>query len=498
MSLVDFLKSKNFLAQDEKPSISRLRTVLREYLQTVLTKEQYQAFSDMLNFCDVEDGNKFLMLGYAGVGKTFVLNWLIAYIIFCRPYTLKITAPTNKAAAVIRNNLKSNEFMDDNVIDLLEVNTLHSLLKIKMSINSKGECYFDTKKVDTEALTSYLGEKIILIVDECSMIDETIYNIIDSLDIKIIFVGDPCQIPPVNKTESIVFKNKSKAIVTELTQIMRQSVGNPIIAKSKAIRDNIREANCVDYKTELIGTQGIIYYTQGKKEEFFTRLSDTFCSREYKEDINHAKVISWTNDSVNNINKLIHRLRFGPAARIIMPGEYVTTLSPCFTKPFNGDDERRMIANTNSDFIIKNIIEDFTLPFVYKNKKHEIDMDVKFKTVHFTATDLITNEDVIFDLIKDCSKHEWHRCIEFLKNKAISAKVPSEKVKLWKVFYTLKEINDNLNYSYSITAHRSQGSTYKNVFLIESDIDKNKDIYERNRIKYTAYTRAKENLYIML
>ena len=125
-------------------------------------------------------------------------------------------------------------------------------------------------------------------------------------------------------------------------------------------------------------------------------------------------------------------------------------------------------------------------------------MDVKFKTVHFTATDLITNEDVIFDLIKDCSKHEWHRCIEFLKNKAISAKVPSEKVKLWKVFYTLKEINDNLNYSYSITAHRSQGSTYKNVFLIESDIDKNKDIYERNRIKYTAYTRAKENLYIML
>ena len=64
MSLVDFLKSKNFLAQDEKPSISRLRTVLREYLQTVLTIEQYQAFSDMLNFCDVEDGNKFLMLGY--------------------------------------------------------------------------------------------------------------------------------------------------------------------------------------------------------------------------------------------------------------------------------------------------------------------------------------------------------------------------------------------------------------------------------------------------
>ena len=30
MSLVDFLKSKNFLAQDEKPSIGRLRTVLRE------------------------------------------------------------------------------------------------------------------------------------------------------------------------------------------------------------------------------------------------------------------------------------------------------------------------------------------------------------------------------------------------------------------------------------------------------------------------------------
>jgi len=54
-----------------------------------------------------------------------------------------------------------------------------------------------------------------------------------------------------------------------------------------------------------------------------------------------------------------------------------------------------------------------------------------------------------------------------------------------------------VSYSYSITAHKSQGSTYNTTFVLEDDINVNIDVVERNRIKYTAYTRASNKLYVL-
>jgi len=54
-----------------------------------------------------------------------------------------------------------------------------------------------------------------------------------------------------------------------------------------------------------------------------------------------------------------------------------------------------------------------------------------------------------------------------------------------------------VKYNYAITAHKSQGSTYQHVFLIEDDIDKNPRYIEKNRIKYTAVTRPAESLKIL-
>ena len=54
-----------------------------------------------------------------------------------------------------------------------------------------------------------------------------------------------------------------------------------------------------------------------------------------------------------------------------------------------------------------------------------------------------------------------------------------------------------MNYAYAITAHKSQGSTYNTTFVLEDDIDVNSDIVERNRIKYTAYTRSSKKLYVL-
>jgi ATP-dependent exoDNAse (exonuclease V) alpha subunit len=69
--------------------------------------------------------------------------------------------------------------------------------------------------------------------------------------------------------------------------------------------------------------------------------------------------------------------------------------------------------------------------------------------------------------------------------------------KSWIKYYEFMRRYADVIYGYSITCHKSQGSTYTNAFVLEDDIDMNLNVVERNRIKYTAYTRASKKLYVL-
>ena len=68
----------------------------------------------------------------------------------------------------------------------------------------------------------------------------------------------------------------------------------------------------------------------------------------------------------------------------------------------------------------------------------------------------------------------------------------------WGKFYEAKRMFADIGYNYAITAHKSQGSTYETAFVVESDIDIQRDIENRNRIKYTAFTRPSKRLVIII
>ena len=67
----------------------------------------------------------------------------------------------------------------------------------------------------------------------------------------------------------------------------------------------------------------------------------------------------------------------------------------------------------------------------------------------------------------------------------------------WVTYFNILKWNAEVGYNYAITAHKSQGSTYTHVILIEEDMEGNKRTVERNRIKYTAYSRPTNKLFIL-
>jgi DNA replication protein DnaC len=176
------------------------------FLKTSLTDSQTSAVKKLEQFLS-NSNHVFILKGYAGTGKTFMLGGLRQYLdAIDRPYCF--VAPTGRAAKVLRKKTKCAAF------------TIHSLIyqldtkESRMDIDSDGnyKLYFK-KRVNEYPLNT------VFIVDESSMVSDT-YSESESMKFgsgkllsdfigfvdckginrKVLFLGDHVQLPPVNST----------------------------------------------------------------------------------------------------------------------------------------------------------------------------------------------------------------------------------------------------------------------------------------------------------
>jgi len=209
----------------------------------------------------LEDGTSFFtLLGKAGTGKTFITQQLMRLV---APAEVAITAPTNKAVTVLR---KFNQDVD--VMCL----TIHKFLGLKVGKKQGKSILIKNKRFDP----SQFADINLVIVDEASMIPDDLLKRIqrDANDWgrKYLFIGDPFQLPPVDHTETKAFNIGQKY---ELTEIIRQAKGNPIIACADAIRKAI---DLGDEPKLIPGTEGKLGVELVNRKEFEERIRNHFKS----------------------------------------------------------------------------------------------------------------------------------------------------------------------------------------------------------------------------
>jgi hypothetical protein len=83
-----------------------------------------------------------------------------------------------------------------------------------------------------------------------------------------------------------------------------------------------------------------------------------------------------------------------------------------------------------------------------------------------------------------------------------------DRAKAWGDYYKFKnqfmllekvgEVNKDFDYGFAITVHKSQGSTYDNVFVDEQDLNINRNNTERNKLKYVAFSRPISGVYCLV
>lgn len=426
--------------------------------EMALTNHQEEKLKEGIEI--LKHSRRLLIKGSAGVGKTFMVDTLIGILssYFNSKQLVYCSAPTHKAVSVLSQKVKR--------YNNLQFITTHSALKLKRQIDKFGNVKFVP---NFSQKYPPLKDVKLLIIDECSMINSEMLDYIEQYAKEnstiVIFIGDDKQLNPVGESDSPVFMADYPTI--ELTEIVRQKGGNPIIDLSRNLPSiSLREENRTDI--------GGYIYTYDEQ-----RVIETLAAVNGTDDL---KYLAYTNAEVDKINRKVRQRIYGNPAKI----EEGETL--IFNAPY-GD-----LYFTNQEILVEKV-EVREREFQYKVMKHTGLKEDEYEKVllkyysinpFYDSLKKGTVDNII--VIHEDSEKELKRVEKEMKDKAKTADIA------WIDYYGFIEMFADLKYNHAITVHKSQGSTYKQAILNIRDIKINRDLQERDRLLYTGVTRASELL----
>lgn len=398
------------------------------------------------------------IVGYAGTGKTTVMAAVAREL----AADCVILAPTNKAAMVLREK------------GIEKAQTIHSLLyapyegeKLKKDkdgniiyeIDKKGEFLRD---VDThEKVPVVIGKELVFglkecvdlpkyaAVDEASMLDEEIMHDLEDAFESVILFGDGFQLPPIKGIEIL------NAGVPDifLNEVHRVAFDNPIIRYATDIRNgnepDIMDVACHEIKTCSVNN---------------TKL--------YKSIVeNDVQAISWRNETRHNVNEAIRRQK-GYERYTLVDGEPIVACQSVHRLEGNHYDGRTKVLVMYNGQIV-NVKNDYEA-----NDDHFTSQIVRIDKLGAFAIWPFWNPN--FFQLKDNNREWWQE----LNRRKAGHKKPI--------------YGSNFDYAYCLTAHKAQGSEFKNVAIFdERNTITHANRENKQRWYYTAITRAKERILVV-
>lgn len=416
-------------------------------MRTVLTQDQENAKNLISEWFFNTNDQVFVLSGYAGTGKTFLIDYVVRTVLHLQAGTEAVfVSPTGKAAA---NLLKHGTL----------AGTVHSLIYVRdtedFDVDENGEI------VERDQLHFIKRDKIderirLIIIDEASMINEDMLRDLLSFNVKCLFSGDSAQLPPVNGTCPLLAHPHYT-----MKEIVRQAEGNPIIQAATMARKGQR----IPYgnhggKVCVIGRNAL---SLEERKRLFLEADQIICGR------NQTRI---------QLNEEIRRYKGIPEEDYLpTEGEKVICTLNDWEKPLDKDEIFHLVngiigkAENVQECVDNLAIMDFTADFMQESVK------VPFDTGIFSRGEY---------------EHRYgHRAIT-LPNGMVVSEDNFEMLRRYKSVFD--EPVCRFEFAYAVTCHKAQGSEFDFVIVFDESWVFGE---EQARWLYTAITRAKEKLIII-
>ena len=366
--------------------------------------------------------------GYAGTGKSTLVKFIVAALPNINPDKDVIyTSFTGKATQVLQKKGNKN------------VSTLHKLLFESIP---KPDGTFFRKPVE------FIPYKIV-IVDECSMAPKELLQRLIKYNVHIICLGDPGQLPPINKNEDNHLLDNPHIFLDE---IMRQEAESEIIQLTMDIR-------------------------QGKPLNLFKGKEVQILN---KEDLTTSMML-WADQIICATN----------ATRIALNNQMRELLGKN-GDPQNGDKVICLKNNWDIYSVNDNPLVNGTIGYL-KNKYNTF-LDIPYyltKERKNKRLNLI-NAEFISDTEEDYGTLSMDKQFFLTGESGLDYKT---SYLMGKDKHFRFCIPNQFTYGYAITGWKAQGSEWENVLVIEEGFPYNEE--EHKQFLYTCATRASKKLVII-
>lgn len=478
----------------------------------VLNEEQQVASDFIINYVTSKDRTYKMvaLIGFAGTGKTFTLSHIVKELnnisrnadVFTTNFKIAMSAPTHKAVRVMK---KFSNSMPE-----VTFATVHSLLGLEEKIGNDGKIsYIQSKDPTRHKIEQYN----VLFLDEVSMLQDELFMLLQQYvnngRLKLVFIGDAKQIPPIGKIDSIPLLESSRekygigTIV--LDKIMRQAQDNPILSYATRIRKaspGVGEFPILE-KIVVDGVGGVVPIRADDEATINQLVEEYFDCEAFKQDADHMKIIAWRNVTVDAYNKIVrkHIYKQHPGLLpFIMPNEKMIIDKPVVMT--NG----KILLTSNEEIVVQEYQErQYEVRYMTAERhSNSWEMVTKNKTLGFYDTMVIhydedgVEQPVNIRILHDGGQKVMDVILKEISDAAKGVEFNSPfRNKLWQSFFTNQRLFAAVKYNYALTAHKSQGSSYDYCLMVDWDINMNKNVAERNRIRYVGATRARKILYIV-
>ena len=457
----------------------------------VLTKDQEKSFELFSEWLKTPYSFKpFVMKGFAGSGKTYLSMKLLKKV-DKSGLCWTVVAPTHKAVGVLREGLKN-----ESIQPTWFPSTIHRLLRLKLKRQADIEICERTDQ--TEKALENLG---LVLIDEASMIDSKLLEITLECarcnSTRLVFVGDPAQLPPVGESFSSAFLMK-RAVITELRQVVRHQ--GPVLKLAKIIRDGEISCNQPPILPIINSSKGKVGILDRKNWLEKAKSALRTCSLE--DDHDRARILCYTNRIVDNLVPHARRAIHGDMADQyqVLPGEILISRKAVMVNASLNEnvlgEEPDILISSNREMIVEDVI-----PNSLDLASLGIHQDIE-NTLPIIQTQIakVSCDQKEFSLrlmpqIGSKSRNDLELALSEL-SKMARARGKKNSSSIWKLFFFIRDSFAYLGPASVLTIHRSQGSTFGEVF-ITSDVFWPKDLEFRRRLLYVAVSRASKGVWIV-
>lgn len=456
-----------------------------------LTPSQAAVAASMLEFCRNTSRSPqaiATLSGYAGVGKTTVVAHVVG-LLARESMRIVVLAPTHKALAVLSEKLSHAS---------VETMTLQAALALKVKDLPDGQQ--ETK--DTGEPGS-LRDFSLAIIDEASMVSASMFATALSKrgQCKLLFVGDPAQLPPVDQQRSDGHSQQRGLQLSptfgdhvglhwSLTEVVRQAQENPIIRLATAAR------NCIEQGAEFT-LQAMSRELRAGDEAFMAIQSGAVLDVAHlvADAISHGqdtRALALDNNTVQAVNAHVHSMLHPgqgdyPVDTLLMAQDGFAGWTPG-----TADSMRRVKVPVRNSALLKVVsCSDERHPDEPGRSAYRMTLedDAGVHLVCWAATDQrqwqadISAHFADYRMLKLREKAAHGGEARALREQASEASAAG---------WALKARYAPLRYAYAMTVHKSQGSTFDAVVLAWDSFQKSRDVQLRNRLAYVALTRTRK------